>query len=639
MFTSKHLVLFLLLSAFSQISLAQFQFVPLQNQEVSKKSAARVSALSLPFFDDFSNPINSPNQRNWIKGSGVSINNNSGINPPTLNVATFDGLKANGIPYNFTDVSANGGTDTLTSQSIDLSKIVALDSLALNFFYQSQGLGDASESNDSLIVQFLTNGGKWETVFIAKDGKHIIGKDTTKLINNTSFTQVLFPVSAQIYLHAAFQIRFIAYGRQSGQFDVWHIDYVYLDKISSRGVENRSIYQNKKLYFNDFAYRNSVSSIFKRYSTMPMSQLKNNAPTELSETIVSNINNLFSNNRNITAKYFIQNVITQKVLSDTIKLPNPSIAVNADLKIETKNTLGSYLTGDKAILKIKFQLDDGTGIRQNPLFKANDTISRTVEIDNYYAYDDGTAEQGAYLKKGFGRVAVQYILNKADAVTAIRINLQKSLIDLTGNTISLQVMSDKDGKPDKILGGLSSKIKYADTQNGFIEYKLDSVTVVGTFYVAYTQLSDDEPLIVGVDNNTPDFAKNHFYNISNEWVNVTKATGFTPIKGSLLIRPVMAGNPKFGKTAVINGKEELILSTESEIQDQNLLISPNPTSDIIRWNDRTLKNVEIVDMSGRSVLSENTDNQAINIGNLNAGTYILRLSNDKNTFVRKIVKL
>jgi hypothetical protein len=109
--------------------------------------------------------------------------------------------------------------------------------------------------------------------------------------------------------------------------------------------------------------------------------------------------------------------------------------------------------------------------------------------------------------------------------------------------------------------------------------------------------------------------------------NVTASSGFAPIKGSLMMRPVMGGIAK-----------DIALATEDEIQDRNLVLSPNPTRDVIRWNDASLKNVEIIDLSGRSILQERTDNQEISVRNLNTGLYILRLTNEKNTFVRKIIK-
>ena len=80
------------------------------------------------------------------------------------------------------------------------------------------------------------------------------------------------------------------------------------------------------------------------------------------------------------------------------------------------------------------------------------------------------------------------------------------------------------------------------------------------------------------------------------------------------------------------------LANEEEIQDKNLVISPNPSTGIFRWNDESLKNVDVYDMTGRNIMQERTDNQEVNLQNLRTGIYFLRLSNEKNTFVRKIIK-
>ena len=632
MFTLKYFTLFLLLTIFCQTSMAQFQVVPLRNPEVSKKSSAKIAALTLPFFDDFSTSVNQPNPQKWVKGGSVFINNNATLTHPTLNVATFDGLKTNGTPYNYNDAFANGATDSLTSLPIDLAKYATTDSLYLSFFYQSQGLGEVPDSNDSLIVQFLTNGDKWETTFVAKDGKHIISMDTIKIINNIKFIQILLPINSSKYFHDKFQFRFRTFGKQSGQFDVWHVDYIYLDKIRANPQLQRYDAVTKKLYFYDYAFRNPINSILKNYNAMPLTQFLAKPEKELSDTVKADVYDLWFDNI-VAATFTITNLLTGKTL---VSLPKKgdklqtNVISNQTTNFAIKNTFADSLkreSGSKVILKAKFDMNS------QDFFRMNDTISRIVELNNYYAYDDGTAEVGAYLKKGFGRVAIQFINNKADAVQAIRINLQ-TLLDstrLANTNLSLQVMANDRGKPGRILRGLSSKIKYPSTQNGFIEYTFEPVAVADTFYIGYTQLSDDEALVVGIDNNSPQFAKNHFYNISNEWINLDKVTslsGFNPIKGSLMIRPVMGGIAK-----------EITLATEEEIQDRSLVISPNPTSDIIRWNDASLKNAEILDMLGKSVVSERTNDQEINISNLHTGTYILRLSNDKNTFVRKIVKM
>ena len=631
MFLSKRFTLFLLLAVFCQISMAQFQIVPLRNAEISKKSSAKIAALPLPFFDDFSTSVNQPNPQKWMKGGGVFINNNSTLTHPTLNIVTFDGLKTNGVPYNFNDSFANGATDSLTSVAIDLAKISVVDSLYLSFFYQSQGLGEVPDSNDSLIVQFLTNGDKWETAFIAKDGKHIIGKDTIKIINNIRFIQILLPVNSSKYFHDKFQFRFRTFGKQSGQFDAWHIDYVYLDKIRANPQLQRYDATLKKIYFYDYAFKNPINSILKNYNSMPLTQFLAKPEKELSDSVKADVYDLWFNNI-VAATFTIENLGTKKLLVNLPKKGDKlqtNVISNQTTNFGIKSAFADSLkkeTGSKLVLKAKFDMNS------QDFFRMNDTISRIVELDNYYAYDDGTAEAGAYLKKGFGRVAVMFVNNKPDIVKAIRINLQTLLdsLSLTTTKISLQVMANDKGKPGRILQGLSNKIIYPSTNNGFVEYVIDPVAVADTFYIGYTQLSDDEALVVGVDNNSPQFAKNHFYNITNEWINVGNVSvnsGFVPIRGSLMIRPVMGGVAK-----------QITLTTEEEIQDRNLVISPNPTSDIIRWNDISLKNAEILDMSGRSILVQNVDNQEISISNLNTGTYILRLSNDKNTFVRKIIK-
>jgi hypothetical protein len=162
----QHLFNILLLTLFCQVSIAQFQIVSLKNTEKIKPSSAKITALNLPFFDDFSTSINRQDQSKWQKGGGVFINNTFTDNHPTLNVATFDGLNANGTPYDFVNSLAEGPNDTLTSLPIDLVGKTIADSLHLSFFYRGQGLGDKPDLRDSLRLQFLTNGNIWKTVWI-----------------------------------------------------------------------------------------------------------------------------------------------------------------------------------------------------------------------------------------------------------------------------------------------------------------------------------------------------------------------------------------------------------------------------------------------------------------------------------------
>ena len=634
-FTKNYLFLILLLSPFCQASFAQFKIIPLIIIEKDKSFSSKSMALSLPFFDDFSTSINRQDQSKWQKGGGVFINNTYTNNHPTLNIATFDGLKANGTPYDFVNSLAEGSTDTLTSLPIDLAGKTITDSLYLSFFYRGQGLGDKPEFKDSLTLQFLTNGNIWRTVWI----------DSARIISD-KYKQVIIPIRANFYLHSDFQFRFQSYGRQSGQFDVWHLDYVYLDEIKNtlkKGEITRNISDKNPLtkevtaiYTRDFAARNPITSILKNYSSMPMWQFLAKPEKELTDSVKGDINNLFIVDLllrfpNYTVKNLLNNVIIQR--KDSIATFAPVRSFGA---LKVKNALNiNALKSDttKAFLKIMFDVKSGDN---NP-FTINDTISRFIDLNNYYAYDDGTAEQAAEIKEGFGRVAVQFIVNKPDAVSAIRINLQPTVKNISNQRLTFQILANNKGKIGRILKTISDTInviKYSNSPNAFIEYKIDPVTVIDTFYVGFIQFTDDKPLTIGLDLNTPQFANKHYYNINNEWIQVPNAnapqvsTTFVPIKGSLMIRPVMLGRAIPTKP----------LANEEEIQDNNLVISPNPSTGIFKWNDVSLKRAEVYDMNGRNIFQERTDNQEINLQNLCTGIYILRLSNEKNTFVRKIIK-
>ena len=66
-FTKKYTLITLLLSIFWQVSWAQFQIIPLKNIEKSASSSAKIMALTLPFFDDFSTSINHQDLSKWQK--------------------------------------------------------------------------------------------------------------------------------------------------------------------------------------------------------------------------------------------------------------------------------------------------------------------------------------------------------------------------------------------------------------------------------------------------------------------------------------------------------------------------------------------------------------------------------------------
>ena len=119
-----YIVIFIFLfcnGSFSQEVLTNLSNMPFF-VDVKKASLIEKNILTLPFIDDFSYSGSYPDNNLWSSSSSIFINSTYAVNPPTIGVATFDGLNFNRKPYSLDLTSAmSGSADTLLSREIDLS--------------------------------------------------------------------------------------------------------------------------------------------------------------------------------------------------------------------------------------------------------------------------------------------------------------------------------------------------------------------------------------------------------------------------------------------------------------------------------------------------------------------------------------
>src|SRR5688572_2450006 len=211
--------LFILCILSVQAASGQISLVPIPHSGGSAKetnAAARTKVtVSLPFWDDFSqsnSPV--PSQENWSAGASTWVNDGLGINPPSINVASFDGVDSLGKPYSVTDVLAKGFADKLESQPIDLAAVSGAErnSVFMSFYYQMKGRGELPDAGDKLILEFKTADNKWEQVWTVEN-------NGTQAVD--VFTQVVVPVAADRFFHNAFRFRFKNFARLSGPYDTW----------------------------------------------------------------------------------------------------------------------------------------------------------------------------------------------------------------------------------------------------------------------------------------------------------------------------------------------------------------------------------------------------------------------------------
>jgi hypothetical protein len=83
----------------------------------------------------------------------------------------------------------------------------------------------------------------------------------------------------------------------------------------------------------------------------------------------------------------------------------------------------------------------------------------------------------------------------------------------------------------------------------------------------------------------------------------------------------------------------LLINSISDLEKDNLHIYPNPVNGILNVNTSSPCEMEILDISGRVILSKPliSGKNQINIENQNPGLYYLRLKGKETVLVEKIV--
>lgn len=588
---------------------AQLELVPIGEAAYAPGSketkSARVNALALPFFDDFSTTATSrPDSSLWLPGSGVYINNTLTVNQPSINVATFDGLKANGVPYNSTNEQAQGESDTLTSQPISLGGLAAGDSIYLSFYTEPKGLGELPDRVDTLRLEFLDKTGDWITVW--KRG----GGDT-----NSTFRRSFVPIADPDFLHANFQFRFRAFGRSSGAFDTWHLDYLYLNK-------NRSISDR---FIKDIAVRKPLTPLFKNFTAIPFTHYFADPAAATADSVRTDIVNLF-NNFNFTSFTFtiFDEVSKKEVLRYQETVSKIIAAEQTQPKSVPIRPLAKPATGQQMRLRYKFDLlttDDQNPTIPTVNLRRNDTISAVTELADYYAYDDGSAEYGVRMNQRLGRTAMRFVTKTPDTLGGVRMAMVPFRKDVSGQGFTIQVYSNKNSQPDQVMYQKSFPVRYGDARNAFTTYEFsEGVAVMDTFYVGWLQISEDA-LAVGLDRNSQLGSPQLFTSLSTDW------SANTTLDGSVMIRPFFGGRASGLVTAV---EPTPVL---------NVTVFPNPTGGTIRWDNEAIRRIEVFSTQGINVKNiQPIDGQReATLHELPDGLYILRLSDGLRTISQKIL--
>ncbi len=544
----------------------------------------------------------------WFENE-VFLNSTFPINPPSIGVATFDGLDSTGYPYNFANPVAYGLADKLSSKFLNLGiPLGPNDSIVLSFYCQPKGLGNTPESTDSLVLDFKQPNGTWSHVW-SLPGRNLIFPDTL-------FQKVKISIKAgSQYLYNGFQFRFKNYATLSGNVDHWHLDYVTLKKVSLP----------QDTVVRDIAFVYPAQSMLKDFQAIPYSQF---VPSMMKDKVRNSIVNL--------------NTVTENFQSYTYSVTDNDANVVYNYPNAGSQNIPSYQNGYYSFAPhtnppVNFVYPDSgrckdftithalaiAGLPGTDQINSNDTVRFVQHLTNYFAYDDATAESAYGLVQSGAQGALAFTLNTTDTMNAVYIYFNPSVFNASDKVFRLRIWNDAGGIPGAVIYQ-SQKVfspTYARIINGFLRYELDSgIQLSGKFYVGWFQSTANE-LNIGLDKNTNNGDK-LFFNIGSGWSQ-------SIISGSLMLHPEFKSCPLL----------YISVPENSRLSANDIQVYPNPAKELLhlRSNKNLYAQISILDLSGKIILSQlQNTSEAISIAHLAPGIYFVRIENqDQNIFVNK----
>ncbi len=585
-------LIFVLCMSFQAFS--QWKFRAIDEKGAGARTAGEnrdSTKITLPFWDDFSRTNYLPDSTHWFIDSGTStISSTLGIEPPTVNVAVFDGWNNLGVPYSDIELEQGAG-DSLVSRFIDLSGInpALYGTLHISFFWEKMGRGEVPDDPDSIRLQVMDQNKNWQTVWV---------KTGADVQETNVFFQEIVPLTDAGYFHDYFQFRFQSFGRLSGGFDTWNIDYVYLNI-------NRNA---SDLSFEDRALTSLPGTWLTKYTAMPYDHFIINLEQNLILPDVG-VYNLDDQ---------VQPVEFHALIQDSTKIydkMNEGTPYNLAPKVHSVITTQPIdpAAFDKnadslsLMLETKFYINSGDSANWLGKYdyRTNDTTTTIVMFDEELAYDDGTAEWAAGLSQKAAILAYRYIIPKPDAITEVKIYFPEFSPPTSGKVFTLVIWDDIFQYREGRLLTEQHTVKKSDGLNRFTTYTLGRpVVVTDTFYVGYEQsVSGFFP--VGLDKNGRTEKGNIFINLGGAW------EPSDIVDGNLMIRPV------FGFKKAVGFGDEVF---------RGVSVYPNPSYGTFNIRG-TFERAEIYDILGIKLLDINAVDETtqVKLENASQGLYLIKI--------------
>lgn len=582
---------------------AQLQTAPLGSNALHKKGAhisvestkdnrSEGDTLQLPFIDDFSNEGFAPLNTKWVDYS-VFVNRTLAVKPPSLGVATFDGLNAKGEPY--ANSNLQGAADTLTSLPIDLN-YPASDSIYLSFFYQPKGLGNFPEYVDTLLLEFKNpDDTLWTWAWSSK------GEDYPQLARD--FKQVMVPVNDTAFLKKGFQFRFRNYAQLNGGYDHWHIDYVRLD---------RNRYQSDTNLL-DFSFMYEPTSLLKTYKSEPLNHFLTDAIEHMDENYSISLTTQSAASDFKIYAYYFNNDDFAEIIRDSLLANKGAILSRQEF---TFTEAVKYTYEDPGNDWTEFELIHHLRQPVPDAIPQNDTAIYRQVLSNYYALDDGSAEERISINNNGGGFAAQrFETYLGDTLKSIQFYFNRVNDGIIDKPFYLMVWNAGANEPGEIIVNQGVTYPQYNGLNQFHTYELETPIYLpaGSYYFGWAQNTGFD-LNVGFDKNTNNNDR-IYYNLDGNWYN------YSAQEGTMLIRPMF----EFANDTYVG--------INAMTANDSWKIYPNPASENITVElpiSTGKSSLRLYEITGRLIQEKQLQvgTNSFSITELPAGVYLAEVVNE-----------
>jgi hypothetical protein len=370
------------------------------------------------------------------------------------------------------------------------------------------------DSTDSLVVQLLNPATTlWSNALIFKGG----GQDF-------SWHYQYVPIPDSLYTDG-FQFRFLNYGFQNGTFNLFNIDYVYLNDNQVAGDSGLA----------DVAMSGNLQGYFKGFRSIPVDHYNRKSRAAVLDSsvqakVINRSPNLivFDELRFTADSLDGMGAFQSGSLADVPFSSSPlagigDVSPNFFFEKANQDALATIRKGQPFAETGTFRYQLLFGVK-NPQFNritTNDTLSSIATLSDYYAHDDGTGEVLEYVVGNFASLVVKINPLDTGRLTGLALYFDPLSFQvnptLTGKVVIYKKLKGIDGATqDTAL--YTSSISLISNGGNWYFFPLSRQVFVGpgSYYVGYRQdIGDDNRLYIRTDINSGQ--GDIFVNFSGTW--------------------------------------------------------------------------------------------------------------------------